>query len=189
MTDVSGNRSYPVPVIETERLRLRAHRREDLAASVAMWGDPEVTRHIGGRPFSEEETWTRLLRCVGHWPLFGYGYWLVEDRATGKFVGEAGFAEHMRDIQPPLRGTPECGWAFIPAAHGKGIATETVHAMLAWGDATLREGRTVCLIDVGNTASIRVAQKCGYTEQARTTYKAEPVIIFERSRSGENTTS
>jgi len=42
-----------VPVIETERLRLRGSRPEDFADSAAMWADPEVTRYIGGWPTLE----------------------------------------------------------------------------------------------------------------------------------------
>jgi len=51
-----------VPPLETARLRLRGHRVEDFAACAAMWADPVVTRYIGGRPFTAEEVWTRLLR-------------------------------------------------------------------------------------------------------------------------------
>src|SRR4029077_6257721 len=64
-----------VPVIETERLKMRGHRLADLNDCAAMWADPIVTRHIGGRPFSEEETWARFLRYAGHWSLMGFGYW------------------------------------------------------------------------------------------------------------------
>ena len=38
-----------VPILETERLRLRGHRVDDFAASAAMWADPIVTRYIGGK--------------------------------------------------------------------------------------------------------------------------------------------
>ena len=89
-----------VPVLETERLRLRGHRLDDFAASSAMWADEVVTRYIGGRPFTEEEVWARLLRYVGHWALVGYGYWVLEEKATGAFVGEMGFGDFKRDIQP-----------------------------------------------------------------------------------------
>src|SRR2546426_7424830 len=60
-------RGREVPVIETERLRLRGHRPEDFPDCAAMWADPVVTRYIGGKPLSEEEAWTRTLRCLGHW--------------------------------------------------------------------------------------------------------------------------
>ena len=76
-----------VPVLETERLRLRRHRLEDFAACTAMWADPIVTRHIGGKPFSQEEVWTRLLRYVGHWAWLGFGYWALEEKASDEFIG------------------------------------------------------------------------------------------------------
>jgi RimJ/RimL family protein N-acetyltransferase len=69
--------SLPIPLLETDRLLLRGHRPEDLDDCKALWGDPDVTRHIGGRPFSGEEVWTRLLRYVGHWCWLGYGFWAV----------------------------------------------------------------------------------------------------------------
>src|ERR1700729_2426842 len=92
--------SFPaleVPILETERLILRAHGIDDFVHSAAMWADPEVTRYIGGKPLSEEETWARLLRYVGHWSLLGFGYWVVEEKATGNFAGEIGFADYKRD--------------------------------------------------------------------------------------------
>ena len=169
-----------IPGIETERLTLRVHRLEDFVDSTAMWGDPEVTRYIGGRPFPKEEVWTKLLRYVGHWSVMGFGYWVIRDRATGRFVGEVGFADFKRDIQPSLEGAPEIGWALAPWAHGKGLATEAVRASVAWGVTHFESGRTVCLISPENLASIRVAEKCGYKEFKRTTYKGQPTILFER---------
>ena len=62
-----------VPELETPRLSLRGHRVEDLEDCAAMWGDPQVTRHIGGRPSTKEEVWSRLVRYVGHWALLGFG--------------------------------------------------------------------------------------------------------------------
>ena len=48
-----------------------------------MWSDAEVTRFIGGKPLSGEEVWARILRYAGHWSMLGYGYWLIEEKATG----------------------------------------------------------------------------------------------------------
>src|SRR5215467_762183 len=95
-----------VPILETERLRLRGHHLDDFPHSAALWADPKVTRHIGGKPFTEEETWTRFLRCIGHWSLLGFGYWVVAEKATGTFVGEVGFADYKRDLKPSLKGIP-----------------------------------------------------------------------------------
>ncbi len=173
-----------IPGIDTDRLELRGHRLEDFAESAAMWGDPGVTRHIGGRPFSAEETWTKVLRYVGHWQLLGFGYWVVTERASGRFVGEVGFADFKRDIQPPFGGAPEMGWVLAPWTHGRGFATEAAQAALTWLDAHLAPPRTVCLIDPANVPSIRVADKCGFREIQRTHYKGDPVLLFERRRPG-----
>lgn len=169
-----------VPVLETERLKLRGHRLDDFVHCAAMWADPNVTKHIGGRPFTEEECWTRLLRYVGHWALLGFGYWVVEEKTTGNFIGETGFADYKRDIESSLCGVPEIGWAFATQAHGKGYATEAVRAVVGWGDANFSSARTACIIAPENLRSVRVALNCGYRELQITTYKGHPTIIFVR---------
>ena len=175
-----------VPVLLTGRLRMRPHRIADFADCAAMWGDPVVTRFIGGRPFSGEEVWTRILRYAGHWHLLGFGYWALEDKATGQFLGEVGFAEYQREIDPPLDGAPEIGWVLAPHAHGKGYATEAVRAALAWGDRHFEGPRTACLIHPDNLPSIRLAEKCGYREWLRTSYKGQPTILFSRDLKSES---
>jgi RimJ/RimL family protein N-acetyltransferase len=173
--------SYPaVPVLLTPRLELRGHRLEDVADCVAMWGDPEVVRYIGGKPFTEEDVWMRFLRYVGHWMVMGFGYWVIIDRASGRFVGEVGFGDVRRAIEPPWGPVMETGWALAPWAHGQGIATEAVKAVLAWADENRPHPRMVCMIDEGNVASRRVAQKCGFVEYAQGAYKGETLGLFER---------
>jgi len=169
-----------IPVLETKRLRLRAHRLEDFGGCAAMWADPIVTRHIGGKPSSEAETWKRMTGYLGHWSLMGFGYWAVEEKESGRYVGELGFADFKRDFEPSIKGIPELGWALVSSKHGQGFATEALGAAVAWGDARFGAARTVCIIDPGNLASIRVAQKCGYRELQRALYKGEPTIIFAR---------
>ncbi len=170
-----------VPVIETERLLMRGHRLADLDASAAMWADPSVRRYTGVVPSTLLQSWARVRGYVGHWALLGFGYWVVEERATANFIGEAGFADFKRGVEQ-INGVPEIGWALIPAAHGNGYATEAVRAAIAWGDHNLESKRTVCMIDPQNLASLRVADKCGYREFARTVYNGDPTILFARSR-------
>jgi RimJ/RimL family protein N-acetyltransferase len=169
-----------IPTLSTDRLTLRGHRVEDFVHCAAMWADPKVTQYICGKPLTEEESWARLLRYAGHWTLLGFGYWVIEEKATGNFVGEAGFADYKRDLKPSLEGAPEVGWALAPQAHGKGYATEAVRAVVAWGDTHFSSARTACIIVPENLASVRVAAKCGYREFERTTYKGHPTVMFVR---------
>ncbi len=170
------------PSIETGRLRLRPYRADDFSACAAMWSDPVVNRFTTGKPLAAEEAWAKTLRNAGLWPVLGYGYWAIEERASGEFVGETGFADFKRDITPAIAGVPELGYVVCSRAHGKGYATEAVYAALAWADQNVQAKRTVCLIHNGNVPSIRLAGKCGYREFARTQYKGHNVIMFERRR-------
>ena len=169
-----------IPILETDRLKLRGHRLDDFVACAAMWADPTVTVFIGGKPHTEEEAWARFLRYAGHWSMLGFGYWLVEEKATGNFIGEIGFADYKRDIEPSLKGIPEIGWVLAAQAHGKGYATEAVRAAVAWGDAHFPSPRTACIIAPENLGSLRVAMKCGYREFQRTTFRGKPTIMFVR---------
>lgn len=169
------------PTLETERLILRAHRLEDFAPSAAMWGDEDVARFIGGRPFTPEEVWQRMLRYPGHWALLGFGYWVLEEKGTGAFVGEAGFLNLNRAIDPPFGDAPEGGWVLAPTAHGKGYATEAMARAAAWIGADFGAGRTVCMISPQNGPSLRVAEKLGYRQYAETAYKGSPTVLMERT--------
>lgn len=172
--------SLAIPFLKTDRLKLRGHQLDDFAHSAAMWADVNVVQFIGGNPLTEEESWTRFLRYAGHWSLVGFGCWVVEEKETGEFVGEVGFADYKRDLKPSLKGIPEIGWAFISQAQGKGYATEAVHAATAWGDQNFPSGKTACIIHPENVASIRVAEKCGYRRSRSTTYKDKPTLMFVR---------
>ncbi len=166
------------PTLESPRLILRPHRPDDFPASATLWADPIVTRHIGGRPLSEEEAWTKFLRYFGHWTCLGFGYWVVEERSSGAFVGEVGFADYKRNLESSAKGLPEMGWVLSPAFHGKGYATEAVSTALDWANG--RFPRVSCIIHPENTASTRVAQKCGFVELERTLYNGRETIVFTR---------
>lgn len=167
--------------IETPRLRLSPHVATDFDESAAMWAHAEVTRFIGGRPATRSESWARLLRYAGHWALLGFGYWAVRESVSGRFVGEVGFADFQRDMTPSFEGVPEMGWALAPWAHGQGFATEACEAALAWGERRFGAGRIVCMIDPANTPSLKVAEKLGFREYARTIYGGAPTLLFERT--------
>jgi RimJ/RimL family protein N-acetyltransferase len=168
-----------IPILETERLTLRGHCPEDLDESMTLWSDPLVLRYINARPSGREEVWARLLRYIGHWSVTGYGLWLIRERSTGRFVGEAGLADFKREISISFDGAPETGWVLAPWSHGRGYATEAMTAVLAWADAAAHL-RTMCIIHPLNIASRRVATKLGYRELAYADYGGISVLVFER---------
>ena len=172
--------SLQVPVLETARLRLRGHRADDFADCAKLWGDPIVTRFFGGTPKSSEDAWARLLRYAGHWSILGFGYWVVEEKANGAYRGEVGFADYKRIMEPSIAGIPEVGWVFMPDAHGKGYAIEAGLAIHEWGRLHLKGSRTACIINPENAPSLRLAEKLGYGETLRTTYRNAPTVLLHR---------
>ncbi|WP_164749920.1 GNAT family N-acetyltransferase [Nitratireductor alexandrii] len=168
------------PTLETERLVLRAHRPEDFDAYAAMWGDPEMARYVGGKPFSREEAWARMLRHRGLWAMLGFGFWVVTDRADGTLIGEAGVQELNRDIDPPIAGMLEAGWGVMPRVQGRGLAREAARAAIGWAETRFPSRPFACLIDAGHVRSIRLARDLGFHDFAVTRYAGEQVVVMRR---------
>ncbi len=173
-----------IPVISTDRLLLRGHLKSDFERSAALWADPITVQYISGKPSTRQQSWSRLMTYLGHWELMGFGYWAVEEKSTGLYIGDVGFADFKRELTPSIEGLPELGWVISSGCHGRGYATEALTAAVAWGDAhfasTSSIERTVCMIDPANEPSLCVAAKIGFKEYARTKYLETPTILFER---------
>jgi RimJ/RimL family protein N-acetyltransferase len=164
--------------LQTERLRLRMFRADDLDAYAAMCADPEVMRYLGGKPFSRLESWRHLAMILGHWELRHYGMWAVEERLTGQFVGRIGL------IDP--EGWPgfELGWALARRHWGKGLATEGARAALSYAFSVVRRDHVISLIHPDNHASIRVAQRLGERLEGETDLLGARVQVYGIHRTG-----
>ncbi|WP_264211115.1 GNAT family N-acetyltransferase [Leisingera thetidis] len=168
------------PVLETDRLILRPHQSQDFDAVAALWADPEVVRYISGTPATAEESWARLLRYIGHWQALGYGYWAVTLRGSGRFIGETGFADFQRAMQPPLAGVPEAGWVLATEVHGQGIATEAVRRIHQWAEEATQWTETACIFDPSHAVSQKVARKLGYVPAGEALNNGTPVLVMKR---------
>ena len=169
------------PELRTDRLRLRAHRREDADGLALLWQDPVLMRFFGSEPPAAEDIWNRLLRYLGHWAVNGFGMWAVELQATGAFVGDVGLFEGRRGLGLRFDSAPEAGWVLMPSAHGQGYAREAMRAALDWGERTHGWSRTVCMIDAGNAPSLRTAESLGYRAWEDGSHQGSTVTLLERS--------
>jgi RimJ/RimL family protein N-acetyltransferase len=170
------------PRLETERLVLQAHGLDDFADLSALWSDPLVLKHISFAPQGKRENWMRLLRYAGMWPLFGYGFWAVRLKQTGRYAGNVGFGDLCREIEPSIDGIPEGGWVFATWAHGQGIAGEALTAALNWLDTQTDYTTSVCLIAPENAASLRLAARHGYAAPQSVTFNNEPTVLLTRHK-------
>jgi len=168
------------PVIETERLRLRRHRLSDLEARIAITGDAHFMRFVGGI-YDRQENWSRLLRYIGHWATLGYGLLAVEERATGRYIGDVGLARFERGLGADFDPFPEAGWMIAQTVSGLGYATEGVAAAIDWHEQTFGRQRQVCMIDPANHASLQVAAKLGFVPLREALNRGQPVLLHERT--------
>lgn len=145
----------PALVLETERLRLRLPEARDLEPLAAMLADPAVTRFLGGETADRDQSWRHLAFLLGHWWLRGYGLFMVEEKASGCFVGRVGL------LEPEGWPDTEVAWTVARPFWGKGYAGEAARAVLGWAMGTLRRPPPISLIDPDNRQSARVAEKLG----------------------------
>ncbi|MEM7004672.1 MAG: GNAT family N-acetyltransferase [Pseudomonadota bacterium] len=181
ITQIAQTSLPDIPILETDRLRLRPHCVADLDQIATLWSDELFVRFIGRRTRSRQEVWKTIQSMIGSWALLGYGFWVIETREDKSFVGEVGFLEGIRPVHPPHTGIPEIGWGLSPARWGKGYATEAIVAALNWSDGVFPEKRSVCMIEQDHAASIRLAEKCGFTKRYSTLIDEDPIFVFERT--------
>lgn len=142
--------------IETDRLRLRLWRESDFEDYAAYYSDPVLARFVGG-VCDRETAWRKMASLAGHWALLGFGYWAVEEKDTGTFVGCVGLWES--DGWPEL----ELGYWLVPETHGKGYATEAAKAAMRYAREELKAESLVSYIDPGNVPSQKVSERLGGT--------------------------
>jgi RimJ/RimL family protein N-acetyltransferase len=145
-------------VIETERLLLREWRPADAEPFAALNADPEVTRFLRG-PMTRAESDELLGRIRAHWDQHGFGLYAMELKQTGALAGFVGLA--IPSFLPEVLPAVEVGWRLARQHWGSGYATEGARASMghAFGELALRQ--VISIIDPGNAASIRVAERLG----------------------------
>ena len=171
------------PALETDRLRLRGWRGDDLDALAALNADPEVMRYImDGRPLDRARSALALDRMTGHWASYGYGLFAVESRDSGAFLGWAGLSTPL--FLPEVLPAVEIGWRFTRAAWGHGYATEAAAAALRFGFTACGLDRILSIRHVGNARSARVMDKLGFAYAFETVVPAngQPVAVHTRYR-------
>jgi RimJ/RimL family protein N-acetyltransferase len=160
-----------IPVIETERLRLREWREADLPAFAAFWADEATARFVGGTA-NQDGAWRIMAMYLGHWLLRGFGLWALEDKASGRWAGWCG------PWNPEGWPEPEIGWALATAFHGRGYATEAARRARDFAYQQLGWPTAVSYIAAENAASQRVAARLGATLEGPGELRGKPVGVY-----------
>ncbi len=152
-------------VLSGERVLLRHWRPADRAAFAAMNADPEVMRHFVA-PLTAAESDAGAERIAAHIQRRAYGWWVLQVPGLD-FAGCVGLVDVAFEL-PGLSGSQvEIGWRLVPAAWGRGYASEAAALCLAHARQALGIPRVVSFATVGNLRSIAVMQRVGMAEIGR----------------------
>jgi RimJ/RimL family protein N-acetyltransferase len=160
-----------IPVLETERLRLREWREDDLAPLAAFSADRTTVRFFGA-PASTDDIWRHMATLVGHWVLRGFGMWALEERSSGRWIGYCGlwyphgWPEH------------EIGWGLAADARGRGLATEAARRARDFAYSQLGWTTLISCIVPENVTSQRVAERLGATLERRIELKGHTTGVY-----------
>lgn len=124
-----------------------------------MNADAEVREHLGDL-LTREQCDASVARFQAEFDQRGYGWWAVEVRATGAFIGFAGLDQV--DDGMPFTGV-EIGWRLARSAWGHGYATEAALTVLAHGFDTLGLSEILAVTTATNLRSQAVMRRVGMT--------------------------
>ncbi len=167
-----------IPVLETERLILRAFEQRDFKPFAAFYAT-EASQFVGG-PMDEALAWRKLSGYAGSWILRGFGKFALEEKQSGKFVGLVGpwFPEGWPE--------PEISWTVVQDFQGKGFAKEAATRALRFVYEELGWETACSCIDADNTPSIRLAESLGADCEGETEIRPfGPALLYRHKSPAE----
>lgn len=153
--------SAPEPTaIETDHLLLRRWRAEDSEPFAALNADPEVMEHFPST-LSRSESDELIDRIETGFAAHGFGFWALEVRTTGEFIGFTGLG--VPSFEAAFTPTVEIGWRLAKSAWGNGYASEAARASLDLGFSEYGLPEVVSFTFEGNDRSRAVMERLGMT--------------------------
>jgi RimJ/RimL family protein N-acetyltransferase len=161
--------------LETERLVLRAMVAAELDGLLEIFGDPAVMAAFRQAPLDREQVRRWLERNLDHQREHGFGLFAVCLKTDGRLIGDCG----LEFMEVSSERVAELGYDFRRDCWNRGYATEAACAVRDFAFGTLRLPRLVSLIQPGNPASERVAQKVGLKRTGRIQRNGRAYLRYE----------
>ncbi|MEJ7611303.1 MAG: GNAT family N-acetyltransferase [Ferruginibacter sp.] len=152
----------PFPVINTNRLLLRATEASDLETLFRLRSDTTVMRYIDKPLAKNREDIRELLQKIPEGVNNNTGISrAIEWNETKKMIGQIGF---WRIDKENHRG--EVGYMLLPEYCGMGIGSEALAAALKHGFTDFKLHSVEANVNPENAASIRMLEKQGFVKEA-----------------------
>jgi ribosomal-protein-alanine N-acetyltransferase len=166
-------------IFETQRLRVRHFTSADYDNFFALQGNAEVMQYIRP-PWTREESDNFLTdKILTASPIDFKGYWAVEEKATGLFVGCFVIIPIPTDIEKT-----QLGYSFLPEHWGKGYATEVTKEGLNYFKYKTPLAELYAVTETPNIASQKVLLKNGFELFGNKWEGEKELLIFIVRRDG-----
>ncbi len=142
--------------LQSARLGFRLWSDADIVLAMGVWGDPEVTRLIGG-PFSPTQVRERLSREIATMQSHGVQYWPIFLLATGEHVGCCGLRPYK-----PEEGVYEIGVHLRRTCWGHGYAPEATLAVMGYAFKAIGAKALFAGHNPANAVSRRIVEQLGF---------------------------
>ena len=113
--------------METDRLIFREYTKNDFEALYAILSDPETMKHYP-KPYDEKGTMRWIDWSLENYEKYGFGWWAIERKDTGAFIGDCGITMQMIDGEL----LPEIGYHIHKDHWRKGFGSEAAKAVRDW---------------------------------------------------------
>jgi RimJ/RimL family protein N-acetyltransferase len=166
-------------IATTARLQLRRFTKSDLRGIAKVFTDPSVVRYTLTGAFSPAQIESWLDRVITGYGQHDHGVWAVIRQDDQALIGYCALTTPEVDGQRVY----EIGYRLDPDYWGRGLATEAARAVRDYGFEQLDLPQVVSLIQAGNRASIRVAEKIGMQHERDTVFADTPLRVYVVRRS------
>lgn len=173
-------RFYHLPwtIANTKRCMIRELQLSDMDALFALYEDKEMTKYTEALyPYEEELEYQRAY-INNMYRYYGYGMWLVIEKETGKVIGRAGLEHREFDGETEV----ELGYLIAPEYQRKGYATEVCQAIIDFFDSEVDMPRLNCVMDEANVASVKLAEKLGFSYMETIVLQERKMLRFVRKQ-------
>jgi ribosomal-protein-alanine N-acetyltransferase len=166
-----------IVILETDRLYLREYKDDDVAGLHEIFSDVETMKYYQA-PFSIEETQGWIKRNQKRYMDDSFGLWAVCLKETTKLIGDCGLVKQNVDGRTEV----EIGYHINKYYWSKGFASEAAKACMEYGFDKLGLHKLISIIDPKNMASIRVAEKIGFTKEKESYIFGKNHCIYSDSK-------
>jgi ribosomal-protein-alanine N-acetyltransferase len=146
---------------------------DDLQDLRSLHREARVAGGLGGAR-ADGEIVAQLGHLAGEWDQHGFGWWVLREPASGRFIGRGG----LRPVTLEGAAEVELGYALLPEYWNQGLATELARVSVAQGFVRLQLNEVVGCALPGNHGARRVLEKTGLNFERSVTHAGAQHVLY-----------